>query len=142
MTEYETIFIAQPDWSAEQVRQFCDRLTALIDRQGGVVFHAREVARRRMAYRVGKHTKGLYLYCNYGGGGRLVTELERTLRYEEGVLKFLTVKIGPVGSVEARRAKTLEEEARLVQLFGSSSEAAPIPTVGEHGETMTPSQAS
>lgn len=136
MTEYETIFIARPDWSAEQVRQLCDRLTAIIDRLGGVRFHVKEVGRRRLAYRVEKQTKGLYVYCNYAGDGRLVTELERTLRYEEGVLKFLTVRLGLAGSLEERRAKGLEEEARLAQLFGSSGEAPIVASVGETAESL------
>lgn len=133
MTEYETIFILRPEWTSDQVRQLTDRLTALVDHAGGAVFHMKEVGRRRLAYRVEKQTKGIYVYANYAGGGSLVAEIERTLRLEEDVLKFLTVKGGVVESVEARRAKALEEEARLAQLFGAGSEA---PAAGPEGETF------
>lgn len=141
MTEYETIFILRPEWTSDQVRALTDRLTALVNQAGGAVFHMKEVGRRRLAYRVNKQTKGIYVYANYAGGGSLhtagghalVTEIERTLRLEEDVLKFLTVRGTSVESVEARRAKALEEEARLAQLFGAGSET---PAAGTEGETF------
>lgn len=134
MTEYETICIVRPDWTTEQVRQLSDRVAAIIERHKGVLFHLREVGRRRLAYRVHKQTKGLYLYCNYGGTGSIVADVERALRLEEGVLKFLTVRMGVVESVDARRAKTLEEEVRLAHLFGAGSDA-PVPPLGHDTES-------
>lgn len=133
MTEYETIFIVRPEWTTEQVRQFADRLTAMIEKAKGVVFHMREVARRKLSYPVKKQSKGAYIYASYAGGGNLVAEIERTLRLEEDVLKFLTVKgetLETAESVEARRAKSLEEETRLAMLFGAGSDAPAAP-VGE-----------
>ncbi|MBI4365461.1 MAG: 30S ribosomal protein S6 [Deltaproteobacteria bacterium] len=122
MREYETVIVVRPEWSADQVRQLCERIAAVVVRFQGVVFHCREFARRRLAYRVQKAWRGAYIYADYGAVGDVVSEVERVLRYEEGVLKFLSVQIGAVESVEERKAKSLEEEARLVQLFGAGSE--------------------
>lgn len=120
--EYETTIVAQPDWSADQSRQFCERLTQIVERTGGVVFLNRELGRRRLAYRIGKQTRGCYCYLNYGSNGEAVAELERVLRLDEAVLRYLTVQVGSVVSVETRRAKVLEDEARLAHLFGTGSE--------------------
>lgn len=124
MMEYETLVLVRSEWTAEQIRQLIDRLTAIVDRHGGAVLFTREIGRRPLAYRVAKQTKGIYLYCDYAGDGRVVPEIERTLRYEEGVLKFLTVRLSAAISLEERRTKVLEEEARLAHLFGVGSEPA------------------
>ncbi len=54
---------------------------------------------------MGRQKRGLYVYFQYAGVGDLVSEVERTLRLQESVLKFQTVKIGEVATVEATDAK-------------------------------------
>jgi small subunit ribosomal protein S6 len=60
---------------------------------GGRLTLVENWGRRQLAYPVQKHTRGVYVYVKYTGGGELVSELERNFRMLDDVLKFQTVKV-------------------------------------------------
>lgn len=107
MREYETIFITQPNLSESQHKQLVDRLGSLVEKYEGRLFYARNMGKRAFAYPIAKQTKGLYTCLDYASKGGAVGEIERNLRLDENVLRFLTVVKSEEIDVEARAAEVV-----------------------------------
>jgi small subunit ribosomal protein S6 len=89
--EYETIYILRPDVDADTADKVQGRVAEVIDREKGKLVKVEAWGRRRLAYPVAKHRKGVYVFVKYVGKGGLVSELERNLKLQDSVLKFQTV---------------------------------------------------
>src|SRR6185437_4090834 len=70
--------------------------------------------RRRLAYDIGKHRRGVYVYLKYLGGGKVVSEIERNLRLFDGVLKYQTVLVR--NDVEAEGVTIADEDVKFERL--------------------------
>ncbi len=109
MREYELVYITQPQFSQTQLDQLNNRLKTLIEKDKGHLFYARSLGQKKLAYRINKQSKGTYYSLCYAANGVCNTEIERLLRFDENVLRFLTVLKNEKVDVQARAA---EIEAR------------------------------
>jgi small subunit ribosomal protein S6 len=89
--EYETIYILRPDIDADTAERVQTRVSEVVGRENGKLVKVEAWGRRKLAYPVAKHKKGVYVYVKYVGRGGLVSELERNLKLQDAVLKFQTV---------------------------------------------------
>lgn len=89
--EYETIYILRSDVDAESAERIHQRVAEAVEREQGKLLKVESWGRRRLAYPVGKLRRGVYVYVKYIGGGGLVAEVERNLKLQEHVVKFMTV---------------------------------------------------
>jgi small subunit ribosomal protein S6 len=111
LREYETTFIVQPEISDEGREALCQKLDASLEKQGSVRLMLDDVGKRKLAYEIQKFQKGHYLTLTYLDDGRAVKEIERLLRLEESVLRFLTVQVSAeVVDIEARKTEAAEQE--------------------------------
>ena len=111
MREYETTFIVQPEISDEGREGMLQKLDALLEQQGAVRLAVDDVGKRKLAYELAKFQKGHYYTLQYLDRGPVVKEIERSLRLEESVLRFLTVMVNDeVVDIEGRKASAAEEE--------------------------------
>jgi small subunit ribosomal protein S6 len=111
--EFETTFIVQPEISDEGLQAIRARLDAILARHGAVRLMCDDLGRKRLAYEIRRFQKGHYLELVYLDQGPVVPEIERALRLDDSVLRFLTVQVSPhVEDIEKRRADAaaLEEE--------------------------------
>lgn len=95
MREYETIYITRPDLAEESRKKILDKATEIIGRGEGAVLEQEDWGVKRLSYRIGKCDKGHYVYLHYSQKAGLSTDLERMMRLEENVLKYMTVVYGP-----------------------------------------------
>jgi small subunit ribosomal protein S6 len=91
--EYETIYILRPDIDADSAERIGSRLAEVVGRESGRLTKVETWGRRRLAYDIAKHRRGVYVYLKYLGGGKVVSEVERNLRLADGVLKYQTVLV-------------------------------------------------
>lgn len=111
MREYETTFIVQPEISDEGAKELLGRIDGLLERSGAVRLLHDDQGKRRLAYDIRKFQKGRYITSYYLSDGSAVGVVERALRLEESVLRFLTVMANPeVTDIEARKTRAAEEE--------------------------------
>jgi small subunit ribosomal protein S6 len=111
LREYETTFILQPEITDEGVKSVRERLDGILERNGAIRLLYDDDGKRRLAYEIKHFQKGHYLTLHYFDGGKAVPEVERSLRLDESVLRFLTVKVSDtVGDVEERKKQAAEEE--------------------------------
>ncbi len=109
MKEYEALYLLLPEAAADKIEALGNKLTAAIQHHSGQVLTLFNWGKRRTAYRVGKHPSGIYIYLNYlSSDGGVVSEIERILKNDEIVLKFISVKLDDDVNVE-ERLKTKRE---------------------------------
>jgi small subunit ribosomal protein S6 len=103
----------QPEISDEGLQAIRGRLDAILARHGAVRLMCDDLGRKRLAYEIRKFQKGHYLELVYLDKGPVVPEIERALRLDDSVLRFLTVQVSPhVEDIEKRKAEAaaLEED--------------------------------
>ena len=107
MPLYENVFIARQDISSAQVDALADQFTTLVGEQGGQVLKREYWGLRNIAYRIKKNRKGHYVMFNLDAPPAAVAELERNMRINEDILRYLTVRVdaleeGPSAVMQAR----------------------------------------
>ena len=112
MREYETAFIVQPEISDEGALAIRGKLDGVLESEGATRLMCDDLGKRKLAYEIRRFQKGHYYVLSYLDGGAVIPELERTLRLEESVLRFMTVQI----SDRVADAETRVSEAREVEL--------------------------
>ncbi|MBW2236591.1 MAG: 30S ribosomal protein S6 [Deltaproteobacteria bacterium] len=111
MREYETTFIVQPEISDEGIAALCARLDGVLEKGSATRLLWDDMGRRRLAYEIRSFQKGRYMTLMYLDEGTMVPEIERTLRLDDSVLRFLTVQVQEeVEDVDARKAEAAELE--------------------------------
>ena len=93
MPLYENVFIARQDISGAQVDTLADTFTQLIADQGGEVKKREYWGLRNLTYRMNKNRKGHYILFNIDAPSAAIAELERTMRINEDVLRYLTLRV-------------------------------------------------
>jgi small subunit ribosomal protein S6 len=93
MPLYEHVFIARPDVSQQQVETLTDTYKSLIESQGGSVGKVEYWGLRNLTYRIKKNRKGHYSLMNIDAPAAAVHEMERQMRINEDILRYLTVRV-------------------------------------------------
>ena len=111
MREYETTFIVQPEISDEGSQAILARLDSALEAGKATRLMCEDHGKRKLAYEIKKFHKGHYYTLQFLNDGKVVPDLERVLRLEESVLRFLTILADEeVADVEARKAVATEAE--------------------------------
>jgi len=111
--EYETTVIVQPEISTAGTESILQKMDSVLERGGSTRLMCADLGKRKLAYEIQKFHKGHYYTLSFVDVGQVIPELERMLRMEESVLRFMTVLVDDeVTDLEARkaRARTLELE--------------------------------
>jgi small subunit ribosomal protein S6 len=112
MRHYEICFIVHPDQS-EQVPAMLERYQSLVTSQGGKVHRVEDWGRRQLAYPIQKLVKAHYLLLNIECGKATLDELEHAFRYNDAVLRHLTIGMTKAETTPSPMMKLVEkEEAR------------------------------
>ena len=122
MALYEHLLIARQDISAQQVDALATHLKTIVEGEGGKIEKQEYWGLRGLAYRIKKNRKGHYVLLNINAPAGAVIELERQLKINEDVLRYITVKVDQfdISASKARRddkpesAKPEEAEEILV----------------------------
>jgi small subunit ribosomal protein S6 len=91
--EYETIYILRPNAGEEAADKVAGRVVEVCGKLKGKLVEVDVWGRRRLAYKIKGHGRGVFYYLRYLGYPGLVQEIERNLRMLDGVLKFQSVKL-------------------------------------------------
>ena len=111
MREYELTFIVQPEISDEGCEAFQQKLDAVLAERGSTRLLYDDWGKRKLAYEINRFQKGHYFVLSFLDDGKVVPELERLLRLEESILRFLTVLVDEqVKDIEGRKSWAAEEE--------------------------------
>ena len=93
MALYEHIFLARQDVSPQQVEEMTTTLTGVITEGGGKVTKNEYWGLKSLSYRIKKNRKAHYSLLNIDAPSAAVAEMERVMRINEDILRFMTVRI-------------------------------------------------
>ena len=92
MRHYEICFIVHPDQS-EQVPGMVERYRSIVTTKGGSIHRLEDWGRRQLAYPIQKIHKAHYVMMNIECDGETLNELEHSFKFNDAVLRHLTVKM-------------------------------------------------
>ena len=133
MALYENVFIARQEISGAQVDALSDQFTAVLTENGGAVKKKEYWGLKSLAYRIKKNRKGHYVLLNIDAPPAAVHEMERQMRINEDILRFLTVRVdeleeGPSAMLQSRgredRPRRFDDRPRRYEDRGPRPEPA------------------
>jgi len=93
MPLYECVLIARNDVTQQQVETVADTIAESLATDGGEVKKREYWGLRSLAYRVKKNRKGHYMLLGMDAKPAFISEMERLLRLNEDVLRFMTLRV-------------------------------------------------
>jgi small subunit ribosomal protein S6 len=122
MRHYEIVFIVHPDQS-EQVPGMVERYRAIVTAKGGSIHRLEDWGRRQLAYPIQKIHKAHYVLMNIEVDGETLAELEHSFKFNDAVLRHLTVKMKAAVTTPSPMMK--EEKSKSL-MGGDVAAAAPV----------------
>ena len=114
MRHYELCILVHPDQS-EQVPAMIERLKTLVAEQNGKIERVEDWGRRQLAYPIEKLVKAHYVLMNIECGHVTIEEIENGFRFNDAILRHLTVKTKHAETAPSVMMKAVEkEEAKKV----------------------------
>ena len=92
MALYETVFIARQDIPAQEAEELADKFGSIVADNGGTVDRYEYWGLRNLAYRIKKNRKGHYTMLHINAPPQAVAEMERNMRIDEDILRYLTIR--------------------------------------------------
>ena len=126
MRHYEIVFIVHPDQS-EQVPAMVERYKSIVTTRNGQIHRLEDWGRRQMAYPIQKVHKAHYVLMNIECDGETLAELEHSFKFNDAVLRHLTIKMKKAVTTPSPMMK--EEKSR--SLSTSTEEAKPAAAANE-----------
>jgi small subunit ribosomal protein S6 len=127
MRIYEELFIVRPDATAEELDPLIEQVKGIVTATGGTLDKTEKWGVRRLAYRVMKQREGFYVLLQFTATAETVKEVERRLRVNDMVLKFITVRIDEkMKRIEKRRKAREKRAARKPVAPAPAPSAAPM----------------
>ena len=128
MRHYEIVFIVHPDQS-EQVPAMIERYKTLVTGKNGKIHRLEDWGRRQLAYPIQKVHKAHYVLMNIETDGETLTELEHAFKFNDAVLRHLTIKmdkavVTPSPMMKEEKAKSLTPQAEAAPAASADAEPA------------------
>ncbi|SHJ25963.1 SSU ribosomal protein S6P [Desulfatibacillum alkenivorans DSM 16219] len=127
MRRYETIFISDPDLPEDSRAALFEKMQGLIAENDGYIAFFDEWGARKLAYEVKKKKRGYYVLMDFCAEGSLIAEMERIMRIDDRILKFLTIQTEEevdLDAVKEQVAKAKAEKEAAQKAAAEKAEAA------------------
>ena len=150
MRHYEICFLVHPDQS-EQVPAMLERYRTMIEEKSGSIHRLEDWGRRQLAYPVAKLHKAHYVLMNIECDNETLSELESLFRFNDAVLRHLTIRRqdGITDQSEILKAKEEKDRSsrdhsdrRRASSENSDEKKAPAAKVEKAAETVAAESAT
>lgn len=121
MRHYEICFLVHPDQS-EQVPAMLDRYRSVIEGRGGHIHRLEDWGRRQLAFPIVKLHKAHYILMNIECDGETLAELEGMFKFNDAVLRHLTIRRQEAIVEQSLMLKVKEEKDRPSRERAAASE--------------------
>jgi len=148
MRHFEICFLVHPDQS-EQVPAMLERYRTLIEGSNGTIHRLEDWGRRQLAFPIAKLHKAHYILMNIECDGETLLELEGTFRFNDAVLRHLTIRRQSAIVEQSLMMKAKEEKDRSSRSYDERRRAAtdtveeeiPVKAEGEGAESAPVAEA-
>lgn len=143
MRHYEIVIIVHPDQS-EQVPAMIERYKNTITSKGGVIHRVEDWGRRQLAYLINKFAKAHYVCLNIECNFETLQELETAFKFNDAILRHLTVKTkkAETGPSLMMKSAQKEESSSRGRVESNTSAAQPQAVMAEESTTEEADSAS
>ena len=142
MNNYETLYVLKPTLTDEETAANIAKIEAILVKNGAEILATNKMGMRKLAYPVEKNERGVYTIVYFKAEGTLINELERNLKFNEEVIKYLTVKYSKQKEVTqfeklvtaanyVKEEPKVEEEAPVVEAAAETEVVAETPAATE-----------
>lgn len=131
MRHYEIVFLVHPDQS-EQVPAMIERYCGMITESGGTVHRQENWGRRHLEFPIKKIHKAHYVLINIECSQEALDELESTFRFNDALLRHLTLSMKEAVTVKSPMLESVEKEEAAKESnsrkYSAPKAAAPVET--------------
>nr|QVQ56682.1 ribosomal protein S6 [Erythrocystis saccata] len=92
LNSYETIYVLKPDVNESSNLSLVNHYKGLLKEQGATDIVVQHRGRRHLSYNIDQYYDGIYVQMNYKANGFLVSFLEKSMRFNENIIRYLTTK--------------------------------------------------
>jgi len=125
---YEVMYIINPETPADTIEKLNDAVGKLVEKEGGTVVRMDDIGSRRLAYPIQKKTDGHYVLFEIEGTGQEIAELERRMRVNDMIMRYITVRVDEdrksADRKREKREKRVEKRASFKTGAGESAMAS------------------
>ena len=142
MALYEHIYLARQDVSPQQVEELTTTLTKVLTEGGGKVTKNEYWGLKSLSYRIRKNRKAHYSLLNIDAPATAVAEMERQMRINEDILRFMTIRVdeleeGPSAMMQKRdRDDDRGDRGRPSATAAASTAATAVPAGSKERSPM------
>lgn len=90
---YEIMYIAKPETAADDITKLNEGITKVIETEGGTIIKVEDIGKRKLAYEINRMREGYYTLFEIEGSGKEIAELERRMRVNDTIVRFITVRV-------------------------------------------------
>ena len=112
LTNYETVFIANPVLSAPQMKEAVAKFKKIITDGKGEIVHEEDWGLRKLAYPIQKKNTGFYYLIEFKVEGEIINKFETEFRRDEKVMRFLTVRLDKYAFAYAEKKRRMKLEKK------------------------------
>ncbi len=94
MNQYETTFVMTPVLSDEDTKKTVKEYTSFLKSNGAEIIEEAHWGLKQLSYPISKKTTGIYHHIEYKAPSNLIDTFELSLRRDESIMRFLTVRLG------------------------------------------------
>ena len=123
MSYYENVFITRQELGDKDINGVISNLTAILKKSNASVMHTEMWGLRNLAYKIDKNKKGHYVMLQIEGDGAAIKELERNMRIDENIIRFLSLKIDSISQEPSIMMKKTFEPRVEKNSLGDEKEA-------------------
>ncbi len=114
---YEVMYIVDPETPADKIVALNEAVGKLIEKEGGTIVRMDDIGMRTLAYPIKKRKDGYYVLYEIDGTGQEIMELERRMRVNDAIIRFVTVRVDEdrkkALKMAAKREKRLSQRAKF-----------------------------
>jgi small subunit ribosomal protein S6 len=125
MRHYEIVFIVHPDQS-EQVPAMVERYKGMVAARNGKVHRLEDWGRRQLAFPIAKMHKAHYVLMNIECDNETLGELEHSFRFNDAVLRHLTVKMDKAETAPSPMMKEEKSKSMMERPGEAKPSEAPV----------------
>tara|TARA_B110000014_G_scaffold113070_1_gene77590 strand:+ start:275 stop:607 length:333 start_codon:yes stop_codon:yes gene_type:complete len=105
MAFYESIFIARQELGDKELENTIDNFKKILEKNNANLVDTESWGLRNLAYRIEKNKKGHYMVLKIDGNGDAIQELERNMRIDENIIRYLSLKTESINNNPSILAK-------------------------------------
>jgi len=87
------MYIVNPDSGDDKIAKLNEAVEKLIVKEGGNIVRMEDIGRKKLAYPINKKNEGYYVLFEIEGTGQEIAELERRMRVNDMIIRFMTVRV-------------------------------------------------